>query len=87
MLILYTQTLRVGQIFVDNDMTISVLIFIVMVIVILIVLAALLFQDAYARFVNDRLCTRIGVLYQMGMNESAYILKVQLLNYWWEVLR
>ncbi|KKK78359.1 hypothetical protein LCGC14_2844400, partial [marine sediment metagenome] len=37
---------------------------------------------AYIRFKNERINKRIGILYRMGMEESANILQTPLLKYW-----
>lgn len=64
---------------------------VILVVVVLVLFVYSVFQDMFEIFVspiiNNRLDKRINVLYQMGLYESASIVRLQFRYSWWDLIR
>ena len=64
---------------------------VILVVVVLVLFVYSVFQDMFEIFVssiiNNRLDKRISVLYQMGLYESASIVRLQFRYSWWDLIR
>ena len=79
----------IGRCFFDME-TFFQMIVMAMYIVAAVMFIYVFFQDLFNLVIgpkNNRLNERIYVLYRMGLNESADILKERLVHSWWDLLR
>ncbi len=64
---------------------------VLLVLIVLVLFVYSVFQDMFEIFIspiiNNRLDKRISVLYQMGLYESAKIIKLQFRHSWWDLIR